>query len=300
MSLTLRHIRAFVEVAHQGSFRRAAEKLFVSQPALTITINQLEGLVGVSLFHRTTRQVNLTVDGEDFLPIADRLVADFNRAISDLQTSARRRGGQVSIAVLPSLTINLLPELLTPFRDANPAIRIKLRDDNARGVQRQVLNNESDFGISNCWEEDSELTFTPMTVDPVGVVFPPDHPLAKGKGPLAWAKLEGFPFVGMSQDTGVYKLIDAIKECPESIRLPEYEVLTMAALGGILEAKLAITVLPALAMPCHMHPALVFRALKQPKVERSLCIITRRDRPLSVTAQKVCDMLLAETPRKVK
>ncbi|MCP4301291.1 MAG: LysR family transcriptional regulator, partial [Gammaproteobacteria bacterium] len=54
MSLALRHIRAFAEVARQGSFRRAAEKLFVSQPALTITISQLEELVGVSLFNRTT------------------------------------------------------------------------------------------------------------------------------------------------------------------------------------------------------------------------------------------------------
>ncbi len=161
------------------------------------------------------------------------------------------------------------------------------------------MGNESDFGISNCWEEDSELTFTPLTFDPVGLVCPSDHPLSKVKGPLAWGKLEGFQFVGMSQDTGVYKLIDAIKECPESIRSPEYEVLTMAALGGILEARLAITVLPVLAVPGHMHPALVFRTLKEPKVERSLCIITRRDRPLSVAAQKVSDMLLAEVPRKV-
>ncbi len=300
MSLTLRHIRAFVEVAHQGSFRRAAEKLFLSQPALTITVNQLEELVGVSLLHRTTRRVNLTIDGEDFLPIAERLVADFDRAISDLKTSVRRRDGQLAIAVLPSLTINLLPELLAPFKSANPGIRVVLRDDNARGVQRQVLNNESDFGISNRWEEDSELVFTPLTLDPVGLVCPSDHPLGKASKPLAWSKLEGFPFVGMSQDTGVNKLINAVEGCPRSIQNPEYEVLTMAALGGILEARLAITVLPLLAVPGHMHPALVFRSLVKPRVERELCIITRRDHPLSMAAQKVCDMLLAEVPRYVK
>jgi LysR family carnitine catabolism transcriptional activator len=300
LSLSLRHVRAFVEVAHHGSFRRAAEKLFVSQPALTITIKQLEELVGVSLLHRTTRRVKLTVDGEDFLHIAERLVADFDRAISDLKTSARRRGGQVAIAVLPSLTINLLPELLARFKTANPGIRVILRDDNARGVQRQVLNNESDFGISNRWEEDSELTYTPLTLDPVGLVCPRDHPLAKSRRPLAWQKLEGLPFVGMSQDTGVYKLLNAIEECPESIRLPEYEVLTMAALGGILEAKLAITALPLLAVPSHMHPALVFRTLTEPRVERELCVITRRDYPLSAAAQEVRDMLLTEAPRYVK
>jgi DNA-binding transcriptional LysR family regulator len=297
LSLTLRHLRAFVEIAHQGSFRRASEKLFLSQPALTVTINQLEELVGVRLFNRTTRRVNLTTDGEDFLPIAERLVADFERAISDLKKSAERRGGQVNIAVLPSLTINLLPELLARFKGTNPGIRIILRDDNAKGVQRQVLNNESDFGISNLWEMDSELEYTPLTHDPVGLVCPPDHPLGKSKGPLAWRKLEGLPFAGMSRDTGVHKLINTIEGCPESIRLPEYEVLTMAALGGILEAKLAITVLPLLAVPSYMHPALVFRRLIDPKVERELCIITRNNYPLSAAAQKVRDMLLTETPR---
>jgi len=299
LSLSLRHVRAFVEVARQGSFRRAAEKLFVSQPALTITINQLEELVGVSLLNRTTRRVNLSIDGEDFLPIAERLVADFERAISDLKSSAERRGGKVSIAVLPSLTINLLPGLLARFKNANPGVRLVLRDDNARGVQRQVLNNESDFGISNRWQEDSELEFSSLTVDPVGLVCPPDHPLGKSSRPIAWRKLEDYPFVGMSQDTGVNKLINAIEACPESVSSPEYEVLTMAALGGILEARLAITVLPLLAMPSHMHPALVFRRLTNPKVERELCLITRRDYPLSASAQMVHDMLLTETPRSV-
>ena len=299
MSLNLRHLRAFVEVARQGSFRRAAEKLHLSQPALTITINQLEELVEVSLFNRTTRRVDLTIDGEDFQPIAERLVADFERAITDLKTSAERREGKVAIAVLPSLTINLLPGLFARFKDANPEIRVILRDDNARGVQRQVLNNESDFGISNRWEEDSELEFTSLTLDPVGLVCPPDHPLGKSTKPLAWRKLENLPFVGMSQDTGVYKLINAIEGCPESIRSPEYEVLTMAALGGILEARLAITVLPLLAVPSHMHPALKFRKLTHPRIERELCIITRRNYPLSVHAQMIRDMLLTETPRSV-
>ena len=223
-------------------------------------------------------------------------MADFDRAISDLKTSAKRRGGQVSIAVLPSLTNNLLPELLAGFKHANPGIRVVLRDDNARGVQRQVLNNESDFGISNRWEADSDLVFTPLTLDPVGLVCHADHPLAKSNKPLAWRKLEAEAFVGMSQDTGVNKLINAVEGCPESVRTPEYEVLTMAALGGILEAQLAITALPRLAIPRHMHPALMFRRLIEPRVDRELCIITRREHPLSATAQKVRDMLLADAP----
>ena len=232
-------------LSRQGSFHRAAEKLFVSQPALTITINQLEDLVGVSLFNRTTRRVDLTIDGEDFLPIAERLIADFDRAISDLKASAERRGGQMAIAVLPSLTINLIPELLARFKNT-------------------TLGNGS------------------------------------SKGPLAWRKLKGFPFAGMSRDTGVHKLINTVEGRPETIRYPEYEVLTMVALGGILQAKLAITVLPLLAVPSYMHPALVFRELIDSRVEREFCVITRRPYPLSAAAQRVRDMLLTETPRYVE
>jgi len=299
MSLALRHVRAFVEVARQGSFTRAAEKLLLSQPALTITINQLEDLTGVSLFNRTTRRVNLTADGENFLPIAERLVADFDRAVSDLKAAAQRQAGQVSIAVLPSITINLFPEIFARIRGSYPDLRIQLRDDNSRGVQRQVRNNESDFGISNVWEMDPELEYTPLTHDPVGMACHRDHPLGRGTGPLSWSELDGVPIAGMSPDTGVHVLINSIDGLPENVRAPEYEVLTMAALGGILVAKLAVTALPSLAVPSFMTPALLFRELINPQVERELCLITRRNFPLSPAAQRVRDMLVAETPRFV-
>jgi len=299
MSLTLRHVRAFVEVARQGSFTRAADKLNLSQPALTITINQIEGIAGVKLFQRTTRRVELTSDGENFLPIAERLVADFDRAISDLKVAAKRKAGQVSVAVLPSLTINVFPEIFSRIRDANPDTRLFLRDDNARGVQRQVRNNESDFGIGNVWEMDPDLEFTALTHDPLGVVCHQDHPLGSDESPLSWTDLEGHAFAGMSPDTGVNVLINRMEQLPGTLRTPEYEVLTMAALGAILVAKLAMTVLPSLAVPSFMHPALVFRELVNPRVERELCLITRRDFPLSPAAEGIRDMLLTETPRYI-
>jgi DNA-binding transcriptional LysR family regulator len=74
----------------------------------------------------------------------------------------------------------------------------------------------------------------------------------------------------------------------------------MVALDGILEAKLAITVLPLLAVPGHMHPALVFRKLTNPRIERELCVITRRDYQLPAAAQMVHDLLFDETPHYAK
>ena len=289
--LNLRHLRAFVEVAHQGSFTRAADKLAISQPALTITIHQLEDLIGVELFKRTTRKVSLAPDGEDFLATAERLIEDFENAILAVHASAKRRSGVVDIAVLPSIAVRLLPRAIESFKQSTPSIKVNLKDDNARGVHRQVRRNEADFGISNQWEEHPDLEFTPLFQDRVGVVLLPDHPLASGNAPLPWSKLKDYPFVGMSQDTGVNILLNATEGLPESVYSPDYEVLTMAALAGILEAGLAISALPELAVPRLTEPPLVYRQLVKPTVERQVYIITRKNQPLSKSAQTMRELL---------
>jgi DNA-binding transcriptional LysR family regulator len=274
-ALNLRHLRGFVAVAREGNFTRAAESLLLSQSALTITVRQLEDEIGVTLFNRTTRQVNLTIDGTAFLPVAERLLEDFERAISDLRTAAMRRGGLVDIAVLPSIAIRLMPAIVEHFRERYPSIRLGLHDDNARGVQRQVRHNEVDFGISNLWQPHPELEFTPLIRDRMGVVCPADHPLAKGKGPLSWRELRTFPFFIMAADTGVNATLMAAQDLPDWVRAPAGEVLAMITLVEMIRAGLGITVLPELAEPSRSDPTLVFRRLVNPTVEREICIVTR-------------------------
>ncbi len=290
-ALNLRHLRAFIEVAHTENFTRAADKLAISQPALTNTIHQLESLIGIDLFQRTTRKVTLTTDGKEFLPTAERLIDDFERAILALHANAKRRSGMVDIAVLPSIAIRLLPRVIDEFRQKHDSIKLNLRDDNARGVQRQVLNNEVDFGISNQWEERSELEYTPLFRDRLGAILLPDHPLAKGTSPLPWSKLEKYSFAAMSHDTGVNALLNATEGLPQSVYSPDFEVLTIVALAGIIEAGLAITALPKLAMPRLSEPGLVFRELTDPVVERQVYIITRKHDPLSKSAQVIHERL---------
>lgn len=292
-ALNLRHLRAFIEVAHTGNFTRAADKLAISQPALTSTIHQLEALIDVELFQRTTRKVTLSPDGEEFLPTAERLINDFEQAILAVHANAKRRKGLVGIAVLPSIAIRLLPRVLENFRQSHPSIRVNLRDDNARGVQRQVLRNEVDFGISNLWEDRPELEYTPLFRDPVGAVLLADHPLAQEASPLPWSKLKGYSFAAMSHDTGVNALLNTTEGLPESVYSPDFEVLTLVALTGIIEAGLAVTALPKLAMPRFSEPGLVFKELTDPFVERQVFIITRKNEPLSKSAQIVLELLSA-------
>jgi DNA-binding transcriptional LysR family regulator len=287
-------------VAREGNFTRAADSLLLSQSALTITIHQLEEDIGASLFNRTTRQVSLTVGGENFLPVARQLLEDFDRAMSDARVAASRRTGQVEIAVLPSVAIRLMPGILERLRESNPGIRVRLRDDNARGVHRQVRHNEADFGISNLWQPHPELQFTPLTRDRFGLVCRADHPLAREQGPVSWRELQGSPLFIMAADTGVYTAIQAAEALPDWVRSPAGEVLAMVTLVEMIRAGLGITVLPELAEPSHSDPALVFRKLVNPTVEREICIISRKNHTLSPAAKTAWDMIFAYVPRSAE
>ncbi len=284
-SVSIRHVRAFIEIGEQGSFTTAADKLAISQPALTTTISQLEDLLGVTLFIRTTRRVELTNVGKDFLPIAQRLIFDFDRAINAVHEVGRRSRGQVKIAVLPSLAITILPRVIELFAADHPNVKVQIRDDNAKGVHRQIRLNESDFGLGNKWEEDNQLEFTPIFEDRVGLVCHHDHNLAKLKSGTDWQKLEHQNFVGMSSDTGVHAMLHSIPNLPERVLTPEYEVLTMVALASLIRANLAVSALPALAVPRIVDPPLKFIKLSKPTVWRQICVITRRNGQLSSSAE---------------
>ena len=290
-SVSLRHVRAFVEVGEQGSFTGAADRLAISQPALTTTINQLEDLLGARLFIRTTRRVELTDVGNDFLPVARGIVSDFDRAITAVHEAGKRHSGVVNIAVLPSLAITILPRAIELFAGDQPRIKIHIRDDNAKGVHRQVRLNESDFGLANKWEEDNQLEFTPIFQDRVGLVCHRNHDLARLKSGTEWLKLENHNFVGMSGDTGVHAMLHAIPNLPECVVTPEYEVLTMVALASLISANIAVSALPALAVPRMVDPPMEFIKLGKPTVWRQICIVTHKSRRLSSSAVMLREFL---------
>jgi DNA-binding transcriptional LysR family regulator len=134
VNVTLKHLQAFVAVAQEGSFTRAARRLALSQPALTIQINQFEEELGVKLFDRTTRRVLLTDNGAEFLPTAERLLDDVETAIAQVRDVAARRRGRVGVATLPSIAMKLMPAMVAEFRSTYPGVSVHLLDANASGV----------------------------------------------------------------------------------------------------------------------------------------------------------------------
>src|SRR3974390_592163 len=128
MDVTLRQIRAFLSVAHLKSFTQAANRLNVSQPALTVQIRNLEIAFGVKLLDRTSRSVQITRMGRELLPVLQRTLRDLEVATANAHELGAGRLGTVRVAALPSIAASLLPEVIVACRSANPALTFVVRD----------------------------------------------------------------------------------------------------------------------------------------------------------------------------
>ena len=284
----MRHLRAFVVVAKHGSFKLAARELSRTQPAITLAVQQLEDYIGLKLLERTTRRVAPTVEGERFIPIAERLIRDFDSAIFDLNAAAERRSGHVSIAVVPSIATTLLPSILKSFTEQYPGISIHMTDANSPAVQRRLARNEVDFGIGSRSRANQGLLFRPLLQDRLELICHCDHPLAKRKGPVKWEELREHRFL----DSGLHSLLplDGI------VDNPRFEFSTTTTLFAMVRANIGVTVLPTLATPDY-DPQLVARPLQDPVTRREICLITRKEWTLSPAAEAMIEVLLEGIPK---
>jgi DNA-binding transcriptional LysR family regulator len=291
MSVTLRHLRAFESVARLSSFTRAAEELQMSQPALTMAIRQLEDMVGASLFDRTTRRVTLTPEGSDFVPTSQRLLHDFDLAIQDIRTVAKRRRGRVGIASVISIATKILPRAVHEFSQANPTTSVHLRDGNSSDVRRRVRRNEVDIGFASMDRDDPDLDFAPLFRDQVGLLARADHPLLQLRRRLTWADLDGYDFLGLAADAATRPILESVANLPRSVASPRYEVSTQATLEAMLAAGIGITIVPALNSSRSSSAPLQFRQLADPIMWRTIYAITRKGRTLSPAAHNLANMV---------
>ncbi|MCW8883791.1 MAG: LysR family transcriptional regulator [Motiliproteus sp.] len=289
-NISIRHLRAFRQVADCGSFTRAADSLHVTQSTLTATIKQLEGQVGLTLLDRTTRRVLLTSEGERFLPVAERLLSDFDTALTDLQARAEQQAGELSIAGSPSVLTCILPPLVRDYHRQYDNIAVYLRDDSAGAIEQRVLNNEVDFGIAGNHSNHPDLDYQPLLQDRYGVVFPAEHILA-ARDQICWQQLKDIEQLSLSSDTGIRAQLSAMNDAnvPQQSLI---EVSNPAVLAALVEQGLGVSVLPALAAATDSFRQLLFRPIEDPPCFREIHILTRRGRALSPAAEAMRQLVI--------
>jgi len=177
--MTVKQMRAFLAVAQSLSFAAACERLHLSQSALSLTIKGLEEGLGGRLFSRNTRNVALTPEGESLLPLARRLIADWDNAEDELRQRFTLQRGRVTVAAMPSFAGNLLPPILKIFRARYPQVNVTVHDLINEQVLEMVRDRQVELGVAFEPAEGSSLAFTPLYLDRFIAVVPGDSPLAE-------------------------------------------------------------------------------------------------------------------------
>ena len=284
-------LRAFVAVVDLEGFHRAAEALNLSQPALSRRIQRLEAAVGAALLERTTRRVGLTTVGRELLPLVRRMLDEFDSSLFAMRDVGRQRGGQITLACVPTAAFYFLPSVIARFNEQYPNIRFRILDLSANEGLESVARGEVEFGINLLGASDPELSFEPLLEDPFVLACRRDHPLAM-RDLLAWSDLEGQPLVAVSRASGNRILLDAAL-VRAGVRLSwSYEVTHLSTSLGLVEAGLGISVLPKLATPQSDHPIIVTRPIRNPEVSRTIGVVRRRGSRLAPPAERFLAMLL--------
>ncbi len=283
---SIRQLRAFVAVAKLRNFTAAAQRLSVTQSTLTSSMQQLEAELGVRLFDRTTRKVSLTSAGAAFLPVAEKLVLDFDTAISDAKLLGTGERGKVSIATAASVMMHILAPCVAQFTESYPDIHLTIRDGVSADVHQRVAVGEADLGLSTPPDTGTALQFTPVLADQLGVVCRPEHPLLQGRGALPWSALQRYKYVRLTLDTGTRALLDSVGSMAPAAHQVTHEVSTVNMLYWLLIGNDGFSIVPALVADLPALRGLQFRLLGSPAIERQVGLLRSPDRSPSPAVQR--------------
>lgn len=285
-------LRAIIAIADGKSFKRAAEQLNLSQPAVSRRIQKLEQTVGTALLERTTRSVRLTPAGEEVVPLLRRLLEELDTSLLGLMALGERQAGRLTIASIPSATVRFLPEVLERFGREYRNVRVRVLDLSATECAEAVRTGEAEFGITLPVTSDGDLIFQPLTDDPYGLVCRRDDPLADLADP-SWSDLSDLRLVTVHMGSGNRTTLDAgLARAGIDLRW-FYEVTRLTSALALVQAGLGQSVLPRLACQGPDARDLVWRPLKGADVVRTIGVLRRASAPLSPTASRLIVLLAA-------
>jgi LysR family carnitine catabolism transcriptional activator len=289
-NVSTRQLEAFINLAEQRSFTRAAGLSHLSQPAFSALIRSLETAVGARLFDRTTRSVELTAEGRVFVDPARRLLIDAERAFGDMREHVARRRGRVSVAVMPSLAAGWIPAVLARFHAKYPGIELDVADVLSDACIQRVRTGSADFALASTRADSAELQAEPFCTDDFHVVCRRDHPLAS-KRRLKLLDLAPYPIVQLARSSSVRQYLEAAIYPTQLQTVMELDQLSSVA--GMVRAGLGLSVVPTLTLFHFDSPQLATKPLDAPELRRQIFIVQRRDHSLSAAAQALYEEVVA-------
>ncbi|WP_240612771.1 LysR family transcriptional regulator [Alteromonas flava] len=282
--LNLKTLQAFITLADSKTFAEAADKLHITQPALSSSIKRLEESLGGRLFARTTRTVSLTSEGKTFLPAAKRLCVDCDNVLLDIQRLFAVKQGSLTVAAMPSFAEGALPPLIKQFNRDFPNIRFRILDVVMESVIDCVLSGRTEIGFSFEPEHEEGLIFEPLFEDKFIAIVSAEHSLASRKS-LSWATILQQPFIAMNRDSSVRLWL---QEVADRLNLPINliaEANQLSTVGQLVTTGMGVSVVPMLCRRQMLAKGLVCIELEEDLLVRPVGMLKAKRGTLSVPAQ---------------
>ena len=291
-NVTLRQLRAFLAVAAEGHFTRAADKLDVSQSTISTLIRELEANLGLRLFDRHTRALRLTQAGEEIVGLAHKSLTDLDRALGDLCQLKGLTRGRITIAASSLQAALNLPRLIQIFTKKHPGIIVTVYDASQTEVLEMVRAGSADFGIGTDSANRHDLSTQVIDSDTFIAVLPPGHPLAK-KTELTWRDLEHVPIIDSKPGNPLRQQVDtALKSEGITLTRSHHEVSLPLTIVGMVAAGMGIAVMTSSVAKLAASFGLTVKRVSQPVITREVSLLFRPDRSLSPAAQKFRELLV--------
>jgi DNA-binding transcriptional LysR family regulator len=273
--MDLRQMRYFLAVAEELHFRRAAEKLHLSQPSLSQQIRQMEEELGVKLFERTNRKVQLTQAGEAFLPRVRNILQGMDDAVQEIGRIDQGLGGVLTISFVSTALVGVLPTVMKILQTQAPGVELQLKECEPKEQIASILHGTADIGFMHAKLDDDQLASIVIQRDELVVALPSD---IQEDGPvdlhnyIQYAAIMPSPFTAFGFYNHVQRAYHLAGLTPSKI------IYTNLIIGGInlVAAGMGIALVPASFQYIQVK-GVIYRPLMTPPPAVKLLAVWRRN-----------------------
>ncbi len=287
----LKPLQAFCQVARLGSVSRAAEALFLSQPAVSLQLKALESHYGVPLLERVGRRLSLTREGQALYDLARPLIDGFeglDEAFRESQSGLG--GGELHIAAGSSTLLHLLPEPLAAFRTLRPDVQVHLHSVTGQAGLAKLRADEVDFAVGAMWEVPNDIDYAPLQRFDAMLITAPQHPLAK-KSAIRLEDLSPHGLILPPKQLSTWRMVTTAFEQRRVPYTVAIEVGGWEVIKQYVAQDLGIAIVSALCLTDADKTRLVARPLREYFPSRTYGVLVRKGKTLSNPARAFVDLI---------
>ncbi|MBI2504223.1 MAG: LysR family transcriptional regulator [Candidatus Latescibacteria bacterium] len=283
-------LRSFCEIARQGSFTRAADKLFLTQPALSLQVKALEEELGEALFERAPNRLRLTMAGELLYGHAQAVLARLEVARAEINALQQQLRGRLVLATSDTNCTYVLPGVLQAFRGEHPQVEIEIRNKMSPEVARLVLDHEVDLGLATLPVRHRDLISEELFARQDVAICPPGHPLA-AKKKVRLQEVAAYPLLALEQGSTSRRLLE------EACRQEQVELRTAMDLGSIevlkrfVEIGMGVALVPQVAVAAEVEAGRLRAVEVRGLPRRAIGLVEHRGRRRSPMAAAFVELL---------